>query len=174
MKAVYEMPKVQMESFAANNAISACGINTNFDFNCIQGPDVDTVNVFSSAFYTWANAQYEKDYNTTACKADASWAPGATKAVNKSTGGSGSGSSIKDDSVFSWNNRTETATLKDEYNTSNFLGLLYISVKNSMAAYMDQWTHDTDTNTVTFSGRISGKVHVMIGAVFGLDPQTSL
>ena len=206
MKAVYEMPRVEFELFSPNEAISACSpTGADFTFNCLQGQDTDTTSIFSSEFYTWVNTNYQETNSTAACSRDAWWAPGATIAVNNSTGGDGGNgdSSIDASSVFSWNSSTSTATLKDAYNTDSYLGMLYIAVKDSnefeggdegpdgpndwqlFADSSDTTTDDalvyhnsnywTETSTtVTFAGSIVGRVHIMIAAIFGLDPQSSL
>lgn len=50
MKAVYEMPRVSFEAFAAENAVATgCGANTELLFDCLKGPETDTTSVLSDA-----------------------------------------------------------------------------------------------------------------------------
>lgn len=50
MKQVYETPKMFVENFMANTAVSTCTVEggISYDFDCMYGPNIDTKNVISS------------------------------------------------------------------------------------------------------------------------------
>lgn len=162
MKAVYEMPRVNFEAFAANNAISSCTqANKNVEFDCIMGGHSDNTHVLSSAIGVEGcklNASFADYKNQTESTSD--------DITDTTVNGWGNGHSNYNDYIeFSRN--PKTVDVKEAYQSS-FIGWLYVSSSSGFTGSSITGWSISNGNLNFDSSNVNRRWHALLAPVFGV------
>lgn len=179
MKAAYEMPRVSIEEFAANNTVASCTTYKSVTFDCLRGDQADSkvvlnstilagtgnscsgvAGVFEANFFETSN-NYAYAYGTDKHSEDNPLLDIDTGTYTDYTDGEGtrSGMQIK----------------AEEIDGLSFLGWLYICMSNTFTSEEGNpckgW-HTSDDTLYHYVGRNSdydcdGSSHTMIAPVYG-------
>lgn len=160
MKRYYERPRINVEVFVPNKAISACNPYADVSFDCLLGPAKDTAHVLIES----------KGYS---CDYDAHYQTGLTKVTASSNNHS--------TTAFTWTNSGDSAT----GTATGASGLLYICANSTDPSqtpvtytnygyFSGHWnisndtlSHKSDYNDTTTDTRTYKHHHAMVAPVYG-------
>ncbi len=193
MKAVYERPRVNIEAFAADNAVaSGCGVNSEIIFDCLRGEKVDQVEVLST-YFNIANNTGTSDYT---CSVQAGFADYTGKTSNIVDGIDTLQDNITTTTVdlnnylndkhteknswidFSQGGRNQDDTADLAKSTNSFLGWFYIAYTGEDCTTTSNVTNNhwsiSSNGQLTLNSVLDGMFHAALAPVFSLTAITSL
>lgn len=192
MKAVYERPRVNIEEFAADNAVAAgCGINDEIIFDCLRGKEVDQVEVLSTYF----NIANNTSVDGSSCTVQAGFADYAGITSNVVDGSDTLNDNITFTTVDLNNYLSNQHTDKNSWiefsqgesgsddtadlarTTSSFLGWFYIAYKGHSCTTTSNVTSNhwsISDGKLTLTSVLDGMFHAALAPVFSLTAITSL